>query len=182
MQLGFLQPLESALADLFKSLPNLPKGFTDFLAKIAPILTLIFGILGVLSAFALFRWVNRVDNTVNNLNDLARSYGVDTVSHSWSVMVIISLIAMLLTSIIYIMAYSPLKQYKKYGWDLLFLAFLVNLVSSVVTSFSDYGTPSNLVGTVIGAAIGGYLLFQMRPYYTGHAKVDARPNPKTTDK
>ncbi len=171
-QLGFLQPLESALADAFKGLPNLPKGFTDFLAKIAPILTLIFGIIGLLSAYGIYRWVNEVSDSINGLNSIARSYGVETVKHDWSLMITISLVVLVVTSVIYIMAYSPLKQYKKYGWDLLFLAFLVNIVSNVLIAFTDYGKVANLVGVVIGVAIGAYFLFQVRPYYTGKLKVD----------
>jgi uncharacterized membrane protein HdeD (DUF308 family) len=68
-------------------------------------------------------------------------------------------------AVVYIVAFPALRARKKSGWDLLFYAALLNIVYGFVTLFTDYGSVGNLVGTIIGSAIGLYFLFQIRSLY-----------------
>ena len=53
-----LEGLEGSLNEVFgKNAPALPKGFKDFLVKIAPWLSLIGGLFGLLGAWQwVYRW------------------------------------------------------------------------------------------------------------------------------
>ncbi len=175
-----ISDLENSLEKPMKDLPALPKGFRDFLVKIVPWLALIGGIFGVISAWNIYRWTTIGDDYVDLANEISRAYGGTTITNnSWSMFLYLAVGVLLVTSIIYIMAFSPLKNYQKKGWDLLFIALLLNLAYGVVLLFTDYGGFSNFIGTLIGSAIGVYLLFQLRDYYIGKAKVNsATPPPK----
>lgn len=178
-----LKGLEDPLNDVFvKSAPALPKGFKDFLVKIVPWLSLIVGVLSLLSVLSIYRWATRTSDLVDYANDLSRAYGGgDVVTNGWTAMLFVSLAVLAITAILYILAFSPLKNLKKQGWDYLFYALILNLVYGIVIAFTNYGTFGNIIWSLIGSAIGAYFLFQLRAYYIGKEKVAAAaPPPKAT--
>lgn len=69
------------------------------------------------------------------------------------------------------MAFAPTKERKKSGWNLLFLALLVNVVYGLVVTFTDYGGPSNFISVLISTVIGMYFLFQIREAYVAKPAV-----------
>ena len=136
--------IEAILEDLFKKLPPLPANAVDTLFKIAPILALVFGILGILggisglgilSALAPFAFAAGVNN-----------YGLG----------IIAALGLLVGSVLMLIAYPGLKAGKISGWNMLFWSEVVNVVSGIV---------GISVGGILGAAIGFYILFQIKPKY-----------------
>ena len=173
-----LNPLETSLVKANKDLPKLPKGFTDFLVQIAPWVTLLGGIFSIYSAYVIWKWAHLSNGLVDYANSISQLYGGEAVADErLTVMLWVGMAVLGVMGVIYLMAFSPLKEKKKKGWDLLFLATIVNIVYGVVMLFSDYSYGGGIVGTVLGALIGWYFLFQIRDYYTGSVKVDA---PKTT--
>src|SRR6185437_8492211 len=89
------------------------------------------------------------------------------VTNRWSLMLWLGLIALLVQAIIYIAAFPGLREHKKNGWNLLFYGALLNVVYGVIVLFTAYGGMSQLIWSVIGSAIGFYLLYQVRSYYGG---------------
>jgi len=178
-----LEGLESSLNDVFgKSAPGLPKGFKEFLVKIVPWLALLGGIFGLWSAWAIYRWVNTSNGLADYANELSRAFGgTDVVNYSWSLGLYIAVAVLVVTAVLYVMAFSPLQKFQKKGWDYLFYALILNLVYGVVVAFTAFGTFGNLFGALIGSAIGAYFLFQIRDYYTGKAKVAAASSEKKTE-
>lgn len=137
----FAKPLE----DLFAKAPALPASGREIIVSFAPWISLVFGVLlvlasvgglGVFTAFAPFAVYSGVGNT--------------------TFLVVASLLGIVQGAVM-VLAFSPLKSKKVSGWNLWFWAEVLSVVSSVV-SF-------NLVGAVISALIGFYLLFQVRSYY-----------------
>ncbi|MNL75234.1 hypothetical protein D3C87_2010030 [compost metagenome] len=57
----------------------------------------------------------------------------------------------------YLMAFSPLKARKRAGWNLLYYALLVGLISNLIQL--------SILGFIIGGIIGFWVLFQIREKY-----------------
>ncbi|MBI4037991.1 hypothetical protein HY382_03030 [Candidatus Curtissbacteria bacterium] len=133
-----------SLEDIFKKLPPLPANAVATLFKITPWLAIIFGILGLIGAlaafgiftvFAPFAIVGRYSN-----------YGLG----------LISTIGLAVSSLMMIVAFPSLKAGKMAGWNLLFWSEIISIGSSLL---------SISVGTILGAVIGLYILFQIKPKY-----------------
>lgn len=165
-----LNALEDSLVKANKDLPKLPKGFTDFLVMVAPWFTLLGGLMSLYSVYAIWHWAHWASD-LNNLYNLA---GVPNPAGRLSAMLWVSMASIAVLGVIYLMAFSGLKNKQKKGWDLLFLASLVNVVYGIVTMFTDYSYGGGIFGTVIGTLIGWYFLFQIRDYYTATKAVSAK--------
>jgi hypothetical protein len=151
-----LHKLENTAAGWFKQAPHLPANVKNWLSDNVWWLTLVgvaisaFGILALLpfllgasvltSSYALYAGI-----------DAGRTMLAYWVSFGFLVAVVL----------VEAMAIMPLKAKKKQGWDLLFLALLVSILSSLVGFAVTYGV-SNIFGAVLTALIGGYLLFEIR--------------------
>jgi len=134
------------MEDWFSKLPSLPKSATDVLVKIAPWLSLIFGILGVLGALAATGFLAALSPLVM----LGGGFGV-------AVGGVVGGLLALVSSVLMIMAFPGLRDRKMAGWKWSFYSELVSVVASLISL--------NLVGAVIGALIGFYILFQIKSYY-----------------
>lgn len=139
--------LEKSLAEVYANAPHLPEGVRKVLVDFAPWVVLIVGILGLIGAVPAI------------LGSIAIAF-VTLGAGTW---VLISALGWLAISILYLMAFSPLKAHKKSGWNKIFYASIISLLVSVVGAF--FGGISGLVGGLIGAAIGFYFLFEVRGSY-----------------
>lgn len=141
----YLDDIIGYVEKLYKNLPPLPKGLTDFIVVITPWFALIFGVLGVLGSLVAFG-VGTV------LSPLIVLGGGVTAATGLSIAVILSLVISLVT----VIAVPSLFGRKMMGWKLLFLGEALSILSAVV----------NLsVGGVIFPLIWFYVLFQIRSYY-----------------
>lgn len=161
-----MQQLEKPLDDAFKGLPQLPENVRKGLAGAMPWLTLAGGVLSLLGAYYLYQavvWVNQWAAQVNSLYAGAYSTPVAGIGFmAWAGLIILAVQAVL-----FFMAFPALRTYKKRGWDLVFWASLVSVVYGVVANlFSGYVNIGQLIFSLLGSAVGLYLLFQIRPYYT----------------
>ncbi len=140
-------PLEKEIRDVFAKFPAFPESLVDLLVTIAPwgaLIGAIFGALGLLTLLGLG-------------SAFVGAIGINAYGSSW--MFYISIIGGAILAVIYFMAFTPLRNREKKGWDLMYYAFLLNLVVSAIT-FS-------FVSLIIGFLLGGWVLFQVRPKYTG---------------
>lgn len=144
--------LEGWLAPLFAKFPHLPQSGRDVIVKIAPWLALIFGILGlfgILSLFGLMQTAAFVSMMPN-------------VHVGWYPAAMITLALGAASAVLELMAFKPLGARKKKGWNLLFYATVISIISSVVgVLFGDSG----VFGAILGAIIGLWLLFEIRGAY-----------------
>ncbi len=134
------------LEEWFAKFPPLPTGAKDVLVKVAPWLALIFGVLGVLMALA----ATGVMAVLSPFVALGGGLGAAAGGVIGGVLALVSSVLMLL-------AFPGLRDRRMAGWKYSFYSELVSIVSSLVAF--------NLVGAVIGALIGFYLLFQIKSYY-----------------
>lgn len=130
----------------FSKFPPLPANAKDILTKIAPWFALIFGILGVLGSVAAAGFLTALSPFV------ALGGGVGYATGG-----IVGALLMVVASVMLILAYPGLRDHKTAGWKYAFWSQTVNIIGSVIAL--------NLLGAVISAIIGYYLLFQIKSYY-----------------
>ena len=134
------------LEDWFGKLPPLPTNAKDVLVKVLPWLALVFGVLGILAAVA----ATGLMTVLSPVMLLGGGVGVVTGG-------IVGAVLALVGSVLTLMSFPGLKDRKIKGWKLAFWSEVVSVASSLVGL--------NLVGAVISALIGFYLLFQIKSYY-----------------
>jgi hypothetical protein len=168
-------PLENTLEDIFvKKAPALPSNGKKAIVEYLPWINLVLGLLSLWAAWALWHWAHAASKLIDYANSLSAVYGGPTVANNrLTVGIWLGLAVMIVQALLYIAAFPGLRDRKKAGWNLIYYALLVNVVYGVVVLFTDYGGFGNLVGSVIGSAIGFYFLFQIRASYS-EAKAPAR--------
>ena len=173
-----LQPLETALDDIFvKKAPPLPSNGKKALVQYLPWINLVLGLLALYTVYILWHWAHLANGLINYANTLSAAYGGPAIANTdrlgfgiW-----LGLIVLAVEALLYIAAFQATRDRKKSGWNLMFYALLINIVYGVIITFTSYGGAGNLIGTLIGSAIGLYLLFQIRSSYL---KAPAAPAPK----
>lgn len=127
---------------------QIPMAGKEFLAKIAPYLIIIFSILALPAILALF-------GITAFLAPVAMVAGGGM---GWGFLGIVSVIASVIALVLDVMAIPGLFKRSAASWRLLFYASLVSFVGGVLSL-------TGVVGAVIGAIIGWYILFQVKELY-----------------
>lgn len=161
-----VKQLEKTIEGVFKSAPPLPANAKTSLVTAWPWIALIFGILQLLAAFGLWGIVTTAERVVNTY---ASIYSGQTLLSGFDKLVIYLGIAVLvLDAVILLKAYPELKKQTRKGWDLLFLGSLVNLAYALVSLFINQRGVGSFLFSLLGSAVGFYLLFQVRDRYKSH--------------
>lgn len=159
-----LDKAEDSLAKIFKDLPQLPDSSKEGLAKVWPWLALIGGVLQLFAALALWRladWADRVTDVANSLSVYYTGYSVGPTGFEKSI-IYLGVAVLLVDAVILLMAFPKLQKRLRSGWNLLFLASLLNIVYAVLQIFTFQRGFGNFIFSLLGTAIGFYLLFQVR--------------------
>ncbi len=159
-----VKKLEDAVSGLFKGVPPLSASAKEGLAKAWPWIALIFGIFQLLAAWGLWR----LTHVSAVLEDVAvyyvgRDYGLSGMDKT---VIYMGIAVLLADAVMLLMAYPHLVKRAARGWDLLFLGALLNLAYSVVSIFIDGRGFGSFIFSLLGSAIGFYLLFQVREKFT----------------
>jgi hypothetical protein len=133
----------------FKNLPHLPANIVDILVQIAPILSLIGGVLYIVAG-----------PIVGLLGGLA---SILSLSPFYMLLTILNAVVMGVIGVLLLLASSKLKERKAEGWILLFWVNMFSIASMVITLL--YGYIPNILGYIVGVAIGLYFLFETRSSY-----------------
>lgn len=167
-----IKKIEKSLAKVFAGFPDMSNRSRESVAKILPIIALVFGIFQLAAAY----WVFKLATVVDQLDNFVRSYSAlsgSTVGLSGSdkTLIYVGAIVLLVDAVILLMAYNPLSARKRKGWELLFLASLLNVGYSVVSLFiTGRGFGSFLAG-LIGSGLGFWILFQVSGKFGGKQPV-----------
>jgi hypothetical protein len=156
-----ISKLESRIAEWYDKLPHLPKTWRVWLADNSWWIVLIGVVATILMLLALLQ--------LALLGGLALTvafgaYGavlsgfLVLVTLVWSALVIIDLVLMVL-------AVRPLRAKQKRGWTYLFIMALISVAVAVVRVLWNGQLPE-MVSGLMSVAIGGYILFEIREYFT----------------
>lgn len=138
---------------IFTDFPHLPKSLTEFFVKITPWgvgLGAFFSAMGVIT-------------------NLRLGLGMGSIGRAMNIYIGINPIYFLLTAVLQIIliviafkAFNLLRNRKIEGWIYLFWSNAISLVEYALTLIFLGGSAFSLL---IGALIGYYLLFEMKPFY-----------------
>jgi hypothetical protein len=174
--------LEENLNDIFVGkAPKLPDGGKKALVEWAPVLNIIIGILTLFSAWTLWHWASLASGVINYANQLCNSYTgyvCNTPVSRFSVWLWLGVLFLAAEGLLYVFAYSGLKNRKKQGWNYLYYGALLNVAYAVISLLTSYDVAGHFVSALIGSAIGFYFLFQIRSAYLSGTKA----TPKAADK
>lgn len=168
----YIDQAEKKLAEIFKDTPNLSEKNKESLAKAWPIIALVFGVLQILAAWALLGLTRTTERLLNQYNNIYSELGgaSATLSAFDRTVIYLGIGALLVDGVILLMAYSPLKERKRRGWDLLFLAALINLIYGVLSMFIQNRGVGSLFWSIVSSVIGFYLLFQVQNKFSKASK------------
>lgn len=168
-----LHKLESTVAGWLKDVPHLPTEVRKWIAENAWWIAIVgvviggFGILTLLGALAV----------VGGLAAVSVGVGVGAaLAGTFLIASFVSLAALVINVVLEALAIKPLKSLSKRGWDLLFLAAVLNFGFSAVSALLRY----DIIGVVfaaLGAAVTSYFLFEVVAYFkpVGKEKVATKP-------
>lgn len=163
---AFIRPIENALAPLFKEFPALPVGAKRALVKYWPIIAAVLGVAQLIAVLSLWRLGHAATNIANYANQLSIAAGTGPITPELGIFYFLGLAVLFLDGTLLLMAYAPLAARRKKGWDLVFLASLVNVAYGFLLMFDPYyGGFMQFVSSLVGSAIGWYFLFQIRDMY-----------------
>lgn len=145
--------LVKSFEGVFKGLPHLPKGVVDFLVSIAPWLVGLGGVMSLFSGISSLFLTGRRSELWMYMDRYA---GVN--STYFTVVAVFALVV----GALYLMAFKPLKDMKITGWMYLFWGNILGIAQGLAGIVFGFG---GIIGTVIGAAIGFYFLFEVKPRY-----------------
>jgi hypothetical protein len=77
--------------------------------------------------------------------------------------ILINLLLGIVSAVLLLMAFPGLKARVKKGWNFVFYSQVISVIGGVAMAVLGY--PYGIVGTIIGAAIGFYILFEVRSHY-----------------
>jgi hypothetical protein len=146
---GLVSTAEEAYQKL--NLPSLPASITELLVTFAPWLSLLGGVLGLL-VFIPGALVLLVISPLAGVGGAGLGY----------IATIIHLILSAAGAVVSLMAFSGLRKRSLGGWTLAFWASAIYIVAGLLPL-----SLGAIVGTIIGAAVALYFLFQVKPYYDG---------------
>jgi hypothetical protein len=160
-----MNQIEEKLNELFTKTVTfkLPVSGKEILVKSLPWLALIGGVLSLLGAWGLYKLATLANEWIDATSQL---YGYNVASQHDNFFIWVSLIIIVVEAVMLLAAFSPLKNRKKLGWNLVYWTSLINVVYAVLYIFVDFDFFS-LLFSLLASAIGLYLLFQIRSYFLG---------------
>ncbi len=168
-----INQFKKTIEEWLKPLPHLPVTWRKWLGENLWWLTLVGVIISVISIFILILAILAALSIFGAAATVYNAYGVavtTTYSGFWILSSFVSLALLMLTVALTAMAVSPLKAQKQKGWDLLFLVFVINIISSLISAlikFNAFTLIPSLIGAAISAAISAYFLFEVRSQFNG---------------
>lgn len=146
--------LEVALGRIYKNTPHLPIGARKWLGDNVWWIALIGAVLSVLSLVVLIPLTLAALGLGILVTLGGYNYGAN------GLIALISLTSLVVTTVLMVIAISPLKVKAKKGWTLLFISALVSLALSAVIALLTVDIFSLLM-TALWAAVAGYFLFEI---------------------
>lgn len=137
--------LENELEPIFLGkFPPFPENVKEFLVKYGPYVMLvgaIFTLFGLLAAFGIG----------------TAALGVGMIAYGGGFNMYVGLLIATVIMVMYLMAFSPLRARKRAGWNLLYYALILSLISNLLQLA--------LFAFIIGGVLGFWVLFQIREKY-----------------
>lgn len=156
-----IRKLETTIASWYEKAPHLPLNGRKWLADNVWWLVLIGVVIGALSVFSVL-FVSMLAGAL-----LVGIGGIAGVAASGVLILIVLLwLALAILNIVLLaLAVTRLRAKEKMGWTLVFIVVLLNLIAAVLHLLFDF-EPASFIFSLLGSAVFGYFLFEIREYFT----------------
>lgn len=157
---GPLAALEAKFYEWFvyKAPWQFPAGLTDFIVRAAPWISLVIAII-------LVPFVLTAISGALFVSSIVATYGFPNAAQP-TFMLWVSLAVLIAQIVIMFVSVPKLLKRQRSGWLLVFYADLISLVYGIFSSFAyGYFAIGSIIWALISAAIGMYVLFQVRRFY-----------------
>lgn len=163
----FLSNLEETFINFYNTLPQMAEYLEQPLIKCLPYISFILGLLSLYSMYDLWHSAHSVNTLITFANDYGKVYGVPKVhlNHHMGPAFWLAMLALLLEAVLFFKAYSGTKARLKSGWDLVYAAFVVNVIYGIILLFSYYGGIGTLADRLLFSLVCLYFLFEIRDSY-----------------
>ncbi len=171
--------LEKTIGGWYKNVPHLPKGGQQWLADNVWWLALVGAILSVLGLFVVIPALLialAFTSAVTTVTPYSVYYSNDVAGIVW-LSLLVGLVSYIVTAVLLALAVNPLKAKSRKGWEFLFLSYLINFVLGVVSSLVLLNF-SGIIGAAVGAAVGGYFLYEIHSHFVAKHKVAHKASAK----
>ena len=139
-------PLERELEPVFlDKFPPFSESVKEFVVQYGPYFILILSVLGLFGLLTAFG----IGSVISGMGTVSTSFGI-----SFYVNILLGIFVL----IMYLMAFTPLRARKRSGWNLLYYALLIGIVSNIIQL--------NIIGTLVSGVLGFWILFQIREKYS----------------
>jgi hypothetical protein len=153
----YVESVSTTVAKWMKDVPHLPKGFTKWLAENSWWLTIVGVVISVFGVFGLLA-------AMTAGSALLVVVGAPALGGMFFISSLVSLVGIGISVVAEVMAITPLKAMKKRGWDLMFFVLLVSVAMGILGSLLTANVGGILFG-IIGAAIGAYVILELKHYF-----------------
>lgn len=164
-----LRKLEHRILGWVKDVPHLPRDVQAWLGRNIWIIVMVGAIIGTVAVF--FQFINWLALMAVISDPRSQLYVYGGVA-GWSVATtIISYVFTALILVALFASVAALKNRSKRGWVLLFVAWLVFVLQTVITavlSLNAFVFVFTLLMGAIFALIFGYVLFEVHTYFDQH--------------
>lgn len=174
----FIQKTEHTLEGIFREFPSLPLSWRDAAVNLWPWIALISGISQIAAASSLWHLTRLTELTIHNLS-IYQPTIIAGPSALDKVIIYLGLITLVTEGTLLILAFNPLRARLSKGWDLAFLAALINLAYALISIFITERGISSSFGSLFGSAVGFYLLFQIKHYFGPSSIAPSQSTPHT---
>ncbi|ACT96164.1 hypothetical protein [Dyadobacter fermentans] len=138
-------PLEKELEPIFlQKFPPFSESVKEFLVQYGPYIILVLSVIGVLGLLTALG----VGGAVFGMGGASVGIGFNFY---------LGIVLGIVTLVMYLMAFTPLKARKRAGWNLLYYALLLGLVSNLIQL--------SIFAFIVGGLVGFWVLFQIREKY-----------------
>lgn len=146
---GLIESLEK----LFVNAPHLPPNVKDVIVKVAPYVALLLVIVGVADLFPLLGF-----GSLYSMSWWGYGYGWFYGGYT------LHFIFLAVTTVLWGLAFSGLKSRTMQGWQMALYAQLVSIAEHIVIG--------DLIGAIVVALIGLYVLFEVKSLYQNAGAVN----------
>ncbi len=140
-KLLFEKELEPIFLEKF---PAFPEDVKNAIVQYGPYVMVVFAVLGLVALLG-----------AGGLGSVLFGLGAGTLASGFAFYV--SILVGIVTTILYLMAFKPLRAKQKAGWNLLYYAMLISMLGSLIQL--------QILALLISGAIGFWVLFQIREKY-----------------
>lgn len=163
-----MKKIENLATKWLRPIPHLPVKGQNWLAKNIWWIVLVGLILSILGFLMLIGAIFANLAIMNSAVGYFGYNGAIVYSGWWTFASVVSVLFMIAVIIVSAMAISPLKMMKKRGWDLLFLALVISVTSSIVGAILNFNIFSfifSIIMAAISAGIGAYFLLEIQSHF-----------------